>query len=131
LCNSGSTDRISRSRENAMCRAVKRQHTAGALAARRLLLAASAVAVIASTDVAKAEDVFVTKAPSIPFSGLIGPAYNWNGFYAGGHMGLAWGQSNWTAGPGLSGTTNLFHPIECRSRCVIGQRHSVMVALPC
>jgi len=95
-----------------MCRAVKRQHKAGALATRRVRLAASAVAIIAFTEVAKADDAFVTKAPAIPFSGLIGPAYNWNGFYAGGHMGLAWGQSNWTAGPGLSGTTNLFQPID-------------------
>ena len=27
-------------------------------------------------------------------------------------MGIAWGQSNWTAGPGLSGSTNLFAPID-------------------
>ena len=83
---------------------------------RRLWLAASAAAVcIAFTEAAKADDIFVTKAPAIPFtglSGLSGPAYNWNGFYAGGHMGIAWGQSNWTAGPGISGSTNLFAPID-------------------
>jgi hypothetical protein len=39
-------------------------------------------------------DIFVTKAPAIPFSGLSGPAYNWDGFYAGGNFGIAWGQSN-------------------------------------
>ena len=37
---------------------------------------------------------------------------NWNGFYAGGNLGLAWGRSNWTAGPGLSGTNNLFQTID-------------------
>jgi hypothetical protein len=95
-----------------MCHAVKRQRKAGALATQRLWLAASAVAVIAFAEIAKADDAFLAKAPAIPFSGLIGPAYNWEGFYAGGHMGLAWGQSNWTAGPGLSGTTNLFQPID-------------------
>jgi hypothetical protein len=27
-------------------------------------------------------------------------------------MGVAWGQSNWTGGPGVSGSTNLFAPID-------------------
>ena len=83
---------------------------------RKLWLAASATAVcIVFAEAAKADDIFVTKAPAIPFpglSGLTGPAYNWNGFYAGGHKGVAWGQSNWTAGPGISGSTNLFQPID-------------------
>jgi high affinity Mn2+ porin len=76
-------------------------------------LAASATAVaILSAGSAAADDVFITKAPVIPFSGFNGPAYNWNGFYAGGNMGVAWGRSNWTAGPGISGTTNLFQTID-------------------
>ena len=76
------------------------------------LLASAAAVFMALTEAAKADDIFVTKAPAYPFAGLTGPAYNWNGFYAGGHMGIAWGQSNWTAGPGLSGSTNLFAPID-------------------
>ena len=59
---------------------------------------------------AVADAIFPTKAPPIPYVGS--SAYNWNGFYAGGHMGVAWGQSNWTAGPGISGSTNLFQPID-------------------
>jgi high affinity Mn2+ porin len=36
-------------------------------------------------------------------------AYNWNGFYAGVHIGVAWGSSNWTEQPdGLVGSLNLF-----------------------
>jgi high affinity Mn2+ porin len=80
----------------------------GALHIGALMLAASA-------ERAAADDIFVTKAPAIPFTGLgrlTGPTYDWNGFYAGGHMGVAWGQSNWTGGPGVSGTTNLFAPID-------------------
>ncbi len=68
-----------------------------------------ALVVIASVQSAAADDIMVTKAPAIPFGG---PAYNWNGFYAGGNIGIAWGQSNWTAGPGISGTTNLFQKID-------------------
>ena len=29
-----------------------------------------------------------------------------------GNLGLAWGRSNWTAGPGLAGTSNLFQTID-------------------
>jgi high affinity Mn2+ porin len=71
--------------------------------------------IAASTERAAADDLFTSKAPAFPFvslSGLTGPAYNWNGFYAGGHMGLAWGQSNWTGGAGVAGTTSLFQPIN-------------------
>jgi opacity protein-like surface antigen len=80
----------------------------GALHFGALMLAASAVR-------AAADDIFGIKTPAIPFTGLgglTGPAYEWNGFYAGGHMGAAWGQSNWSGGLGVSGTTNLFAPID-------------------
>ena len=43
-------------------------------------------------------------------------AYNWNGFYAGGHLGYAWGSSNWTANspgaPNVSGSLSLTQPID-------------------
>ena len=49
----------------------------------------------------------VTKAPAIPYSDAA--AYNWNGFYAGVHISVAWGSSNWTEQPeGLAGSLNLF-----------------------
>jgi high affinity Mn2+ porin len=57
-----------------------------------------------------ADDIFVTKAPSIPYSNTA--PYNWNGFYAGGHLGVAWGSSNWTAAPGITGSTDLFQTID-------------------
>ena len=79
---------------------------------RRLWLAASAAACISFAEAAEADDVLVTKAPAIPLSGLGGPAYNWSGFYAGGNFGVAWGQSNWNAGPGISGSNYLFQMID-------------------
>src|SRR6516164_5347167 len=39
------------------------------------------------------------------------PAYDWTGFYAGGHLGYAWGNSNWTT-PGISGSLDLAQPID-------------------
>ena len=76
-------------------------------------LAASATAwAMTYAESARADDAVVTRAPAIPFFNLSGPAYNWTGFYAGGHMGLAWGQSNWTGGPGVSGSTSLLQPIN-------------------
>jgi high affinity Mn2+ porin len=35
--------------------------------------------------------------------------YDWSGFYAGAHLGYAWGRSDWTAQPdGLAGSLNMF-----------------------
>ena len=63
--------------------------------------------VLASAKSASADDILVTKAPAIPHSDAA--AYNWNGFYAGVHIGVAWGSSNWTEQPdGLAGSLNLF-----------------------
>jgi high affinity Mn2+ porin len=74
-------------------------------------LAISTVALAnVSAQSAAADDIMVTKAPAIPYSDPA--AYNWNGFYAGGHMGVAWGSSNWTAAPGITGSTNLFQSID-------------------
>jgi high affinity Mn2+ porin len=45
-------------------------------------------------------------------------AYDWTGFYLGGHIGYAWGNSNWTASttaaatPSVSGSLNLFQPFD-------------------
>jgi high affinity Mn2+ porin len=72
--------------------------------------AACAALAISSTSNAFADEPLVTKAPVLPFAS--GAPYNWTGFYAGGNLGVAWGSSNWTAGPGISGTTNLFQTID-------------------
>ena len=74
-------------------------------------LTASALALaITYAESAKADGAMLTKAPPIPYVGSSN--YNWNGFYAGGNLGIAGGRSNWTAGPGLSGTNNLFQTID-------------------
>jgi high affinity Mn2+ porin len=89
----------------------KFQLFAGATFARgdRLLIGAVA-AVVALTGSAAADDTVATKTPATPYGNSA--AYNWNGFYAGGHLGVAWGNSNWSAGPGISGSTNLFQKLD-------------------
>ena len=74
------------------------------------LAVSTAALAIVSAQSAVADDITVTKAPAIPYSGTSG--YNWTGFYAGGHFGVAWGSSNWTATPGISGSTSLFRTID-------------------
>ncbi len=62
-----------------------------------------------------ADDIVATRAPAIPNSL---PSSAWTGFYAGGHLGYAWGSSNWTAStpampaPSTSGALNLFQPFN-------------------
>ena len=72
-------------------------------------IVAMAAMVTAYSQTAAADDFTVTKAPAISFTG---PAFNWNGFYVGGHLGVAWGNSNWTTPNGPSGSTNFFQPID-------------------
>ena len=71
------------------------------------LLVASA-AVVAFAESAAADDNMMTKGLAIPFAG---PAYNWNGFYAGGHIGGAFGTSNWST-PGASGSAPIYQTIN-------------------
>src|SRR5271165_2557926 len=91
---------------------------AGSLCASQHLLLIGALAfgalvAVASAESAAADEAIVTKAPAIPFAG---PAYNWNGFYAGGHLGYAWGTSNFTASspgaPSISGSLDLAQPLD-------------------
>ena len=75
------------------------------------------LALIALAGSANADDLptpmLVKASPAPAPSG-----YDWSGFYAGGHLGVAWGNSNWTASPtaaptpGVSGTFGLFQPID-------------------
>jgi high affinity Mn2+ porin len=46
------------------------------------------------------------KAPAIP------QAYDWTGVYVGGYLGYAWGNSNWTTAPDVSGSLNLTQRID-------------------
>jgi len=83
---------------------------ASRLRARVAIGVACAALAIASANNAFADEPLVTKAPALPFAS--GAPYNWTGFYAGGNLGVAWGSSNWTASPGISGTTDLFQTID-------------------
>ena len=79
-----------------------------ALVAGLTLAALGAIAPAAAADL----PAFPVKAPPVP------SLYDWSGFYAGGHMGYAVGNSNWTANPtqaGLpstSGSVDMFLPLD-------------------
>src|ERR1700728_434523 len=75
------------------------------------------VTLIALAGSVKADDVSMPlplKAASAPVSS----GYDWTGFYAGGHLGAAWGSSNWTGSTigapasTVSGSFNLYRPID-------------------
>jgi high affinity Mn2+ porin len=81
--------------------------------AQQLCLLFGAI-VIASVGTASADDIMATKAPTISYSNAA--AYNWNGFYAGVHLGVAWGSSNWTEQrDGLAGSLNLYQGFDAFS----------------
>ncbi len=75
--------------------------------ARIAIGATCAALIFTSADYAFADGIF-----SAPWFRFDGPAYNWSGFYAGGNMGVGWGKSNWTATPGVSGSTDLFQTLN-------------------
>ena len=72
-----------------------------------VLACVGALLVDGSTKAVDAADV-LTKAPP--------PAapseYDWTGFYVGGHLGYAWGGSNWTTAPGLAGSLDMFQAFD-------------------
>jgi high affinity Mn2+ porin len=43
---------------------------------------------------------------------LVSESYNWTGWYIGVHMGDAWGRSNWSKPPDLTGSLNLFNRFD-------------------
>jgi high affinity Mn2+ porin len=55
---------------------------------------------------------YAAEARAEEVNGLSDQSYDWTGLYLGGHMGLAWGNSSWTAVPGISGSTDLFQKID-------------------
>jgi high affinity Mn2+ porin len=48
------------------------------------------------------------KAPAVQ----VQTAYDWTGNYVGGHLGYAWGKSDWSAGPNVGGSLDLMQPID-------------------
>lgn len=69
---------------------------------RAWIAAASGLVIAASAESAAAADM-PTKAPPPGVQ-----AYDWTAFYLGGHLGYAWGTSNFTGPPGISGTLDLY-----------------------
>jgi high affinity Mn2+ porin len=63
-------------------------------------------AVVAFAGSAAAADLPVKAPPP-----AIVTAYDWSGFYAGGHLGYAWGTSDWST-PGNAGALNLTQPLD-------------------
>ena len=80
----------------------------GGGAVKTFAVGAAIVAVLTIAGSAAADEIMVTKAPPPP---SIPTDFNWTGFYAGGHLGYAWGSSNWT-GPGVSGSFDLAQPVD-------------------
>ena len=81
------------------------------LARKRAIGATCAAFAVMSASAAFADDITATKAPPIAATSSVG-GYNWNGFYVGGNFGQAWGNSNWNAGPGISGSTSFYQGIN-------------------
>src|SRR5208282_1837063 len=69
-----------------------------------LLLGSFAFIGVVAADRARAADI-------APIEYAVPSDYNWVSFYAGGHLGYAWGSSNWTA-PGISGSFNLSQSVD-------------------
>ncbi len=81
-----------------------------------LLVAGVSLMALAVASRVAADDIMVTKAAPVQYTAPA--AFDWSGFYAGGHLGDAWGSSNWTAStpgipiPSLSGSFGLFQPFD-------------------
>ena len=69
---------------------------------------------LASVGGAAADDVMVTKAPPPSASAA---AFNWTGFYVGGHLGVAWGTSNWTTCFTPSPSATIWPARDWQMRC--------------
>ena len=79
---------------------------AGAAVLRTAGLSALALLLDGSFIAAKAADMAVKAPPP-----AILAAYDWSGFYAGGHIGYAWGTSDWSA-PGNAGALDLSQRLD-------------------
>ena len=73
-----------------------------------IALICSAVCTVGSDRDAAADGILPTKAPppSAP------SAYDWTGFYLGGHAGYAWGNSDFSSPGVASGSLDLSQPIN-------------------
>jgi high affinity Mn2+ porin len=78
-------------------------------AIRSMIAGATAAALIGAAENAAADGVMLTKAPPVSFSD---PAYDWSGFYLGGHLGYAGGDSHFTGPGGIAGSISLAQPFN-------------------
>jgi len=76
------------------------------LTTRRAIGALCATMMIATAGSASADALIPINALS-----LGGPGYNWTGWYVGGHIGGAFGTSNWST-PGASGSASIYQTIN-------------------
>ncbi len=86
-----------RSREDATVETMRRTPLAGS---SWLALAAAAISLM-SAGAAAAADLASSEAAATSYKDS--PLYDWTGFYLGGHLGYAWGNSDWTMRPGAGG----------------------------
>jgi high affinity Mn2+ porin len=81
---------------------------------KRLLIVGASLLALSGSAGADDFSIMPVKAPAAPAAS----GYDWSGFYFGGHLGAAWGGSNWTAstagvpGAPVSGSFSLFEPIN-------------------
>ena len=111
-CNALFGARVSHRESNAAPRCVP---VAGLRRPATYWLALLAAAMISGRG-ASAGGLGPKEAAAIPYAEP--SAYDWTGFYLGGHLGYAWGNSNWTAntagapGPSVSGSFSLAQPLD-------------------
>jgi len=72
-----------------------------------VLACVGALLVDGSTKAVDAADV-LTKAPPPAAAS----EYDWTGFYLGGHLGYAWGSSNWATAPGVAGSLDPYQGFD-------------------
>jgi high affinity Mn2+ porin len=71
-----------------------------------VLACVAAFLVDGSANAVDAANVLTKAPPAAPSE------YDWSGLYVGGHLGYAWGSSNWTTAPGLAGTLDMFQGFD-------------------
>jgi high affinity Mn2+ porin len=77
-------------------------------------ICASLMALIGGAAADELPTPMVVKAPPAPLTS----GYDWSGFYAGGHLGVGWGSSDWSASttgapaPFAAGSFSLFEPLN-------------------
>jgi high affinity Mn2+ porin len=77
---------------------------------KRTLISGVGLAVLLRlTEPATAADLPVAMPVKAP---AISAEYDWTGVYVGGYLGYAWGNSNWTTAPDISGSLSLGQPID-------------------